>query len=118
MTPHLPAEFTLDVALVMLNIVLASRASYFNYHEWRHGFKELRWVSGWRTAFAAIYAISYTLLTFFSVDRLLWSRIMIGVSPLVWEFVWVRPAKNSKAIRDAMVTANVTTIQARKDRAA
>lgn len=116
--PHLqwPGDLTSDLIFAIGNIFFTMRAVVFNYHEWKYGFRELRWVSGWRMIFAFAYCLSYLLLTFSSVDRLFWSHIMLGLSWPVWEMVWVRPAKTTRKLREALVSQGTTNLNERRNK--
>ena len=107
----LPDEWTADLGFILLNLVMVVRAIWVNRREGRHGFREFRWICNWRAGFATLYAVSYLVLLAGVVDRLQWSRIMVGVSPVVWEIVWTRPATMNGAVRRELVDSGVARIE-------
>ncbi len=103
-----------DLFWVSVNIVLCLVALIYNWHEARHGLLELRWVAACRVAGAAVYIASCTVLFFGLVDRLVWSHIMIAVSPYVWASVWIAPAVVSRRIRTRIVSSGVVHLDTRR----
>ncbi len=103
-----------DAIFLLINVVVCSRAVYHNMHDVRHGFREMAWISAWRAVFASVYAFSYLVVIFGFIDRLLWSQIMVGVSPFVWDIVLTKPAKMNRALREAIVDSGIVALEGRR----
>jgi hypothetical protein len=102
----------IDRAFIILNLGIVCAVAWVNFGEARNGFRQWRRIRWWAFSFALVYACSYLILLTGVVDRLAWSKIMIGVSPAVWVAVWLAPAWKSRQVRGRIVTEGIAHIDA------
>ena len=103
---------TVDRWFIILNLGIVLAVAWVNFSEARHGFRQWRRIRWWAFGFALVYATSYVILLTGVVDRLEWSKVMIGVSPTVWVAVWLAPAWKSRQIRGRIVAEGIAEIGA------
>jgi len=105
---------TIDRGFIALNLVIVLAVAWVNFGEARNGFRQWRRIRWWAFGFALVYATSYVILLTGWVDRLHWSKVMIGLSPVVWVAVWLAPAWKSRQIRDRIVAEGIAEIGANR----
>ena len=102
----------IDIGFVTLNLLLTLVAVWVNVGEAVNGFGPWRLIRAWTAVFGGVYATSYVILLTGVVDRLAWSHVMIGVSPVVWVAIWIAPAWQSRQIRQRIVAEGIADIGA------
>ena len=100
----------IDHGFIALNILIVMRAIRFNAEEAKVGFREWRAVRFSAVVLASLYLTSYLILLTGVIDRLTWSMTMVGVSPVVWEIVWVWPARRARQVRRRMEAEGIRQI--------
>ena len=107
-------DAVVDHAFILLNLALTLVVVWVNVGEAATGFRQWRLIRAWSAVFGGVYAMSYIILLTGVVDRLAWSKVMIGVSPIVWVAVWIAPAWQSRRIRQQIVREGIAELGANR----
>ena len=86
-----------------MNACFALVAGVLNIREARHGFQQWAVLRYLTAAYAFFYVLSYGVLLSGVVDRLAWSRFMVGVGTSCWVVVWWGPSLVMKRVVGKLV---------------
>ena len=103
-----------DKFFLFLNFLMVLRVILHASIEARDGFSEYRWINLWRAGLGCVYALSYVFVLTGTIDRLLWSQIMVAVSLMMWDIVWTRPVLAMRKLRKELVARGVRRIDQKR----